>query len=149
MGSFNKVYIIGNLTRDIELRYTPGGKAVCDMGVAVNEVRGTGDERAEETTFIDVTVWDKQAEVLAKYVKKGSPLHVWGRLKMDTWESKEGEKRSKLKVVLEGFTFIGTKDEGQQKPSGTINYAPGPSPAQHQAQHTETSYPPQNSELPF
>src|SRR5512133_3434147 len=107
MASFNKVILAGNLTRDPEMRYTPQGKAVARLTLAVNRnyTTETGEKR-EEVAFGDVDAWGRQAEVIAQYMKKGKPLLVEGRLKQDTWEDKNThQKQSKLKVVLEGFTF--------------------------------------------
>ena len=115
MASFNRVILIGNLTRDPELRFLPKGTAVARITLAVNRTftSGEGGEKKEEVSFVDVDVWGKQAEVINQYVKKGHPLLVEGRLKQDTWEDKtSGQKQSKLKVVLETFTFLPT---GQPK----------------------------------
>jgi single-strand DNA-binding protein len=108
--SFNKVILIGNLTRDPELRYTSGGASVCECGLAVNRKYSTaGGETREEVAFIDVTVWGKQGETLAQYMTKGSQILVDGRLAMDTWEDRQtGQKRSKLYVVGESIRFMGT-----------------------------------------
>lgn len=113
--SLNKVILHGNLTRDPELRYLPNGTPVAGFGLAVN--RKWKDDQGqdhEEVTFVDVEVWARRAEVVAKYFKKGSQILLEGRLKLEQWEDKNNhEKRSKLKVVLENFTFVGTKsDEG-------------------------------------
>ncbi len=104
MANVNKVILIGNLTRDPELRYTPSGTAVCDLGLAVN--RKYKDQ--EETTFVDLVVWARQAEVISEYCKKGHPLFVEGRLTFDSWEGKDGQKRSKLRVTVENFQFLGS-----------------------------------------
>src|SRR5437867_2943088 len=111
MASFNKVIIAGNLTRDPELRYTPKGTAVARITLAVNRNYTTeAGEKREEVSFVDVDVWARQAEVIAQYMKKGRPLLVEGHLKQDTWEDKNTkQKQSKLKVVLEGFTFIDSR----------------------------------------
>jgi single-strand DNA-binding protein len=106
MANFNKVMLMGNLTRDIELRHTPGNQAVAKIGLAVNRRFTTGDgEKREETTFIDCEAWGKTAETMSKYLTKGKPVFIEGRLKLDQWE-KEGQKFSKLKVVIENFQFI-------------------------------------------
>jgi single-strand DNA-binding protein len=109
MASYNKVLLMGNLTRDPEVRYTPKGTAIANVGLAVNR-RWTTDtgEQKEEVTFIDIEVWGRQAETVGQYLSKGKPLFVEGRLKLDSWEDKEsGQKKSKLKVVCEHFQFIG------------------------------------------
>lgn len=109
MANLNKVMLIGNLTRDPEVRYTPKGTAVAELGMAINRVR-TNDQgqRQEDTTFIDVTLWGRQAELAQQYLTKGRPVYIEGRLQMDTWEDKtSGQKRSKLKVVGENMQFLG------------------------------------------
>lgn len=112
-GSFNRVIIMGNLTRDIELRHTPSGTAVTDIGVAVNDKRKNAQgEVVEETTFVDVTLWGRNAEVANEYLGKGSPVLIEGRLKLDQWESPEGETRKKLKVVCDRMQMTGTKGSG-------------------------------------
>ena len=113
MANLNKVMLIGNLTRDPDLKYTPGNQAVCEIGLAVNRKYRTkeGEDR-EETTFVDCEAWGKQAEVLKQYMTKGKPLFVEGRLKLDTWEDKDGGKRSKMRVVIENFQFIGAAGGG-------------------------------------
>ncbi len=99
--SFNRVILLGNLTRDVEIRYIPSGMAVTDIGLAVNDRRkNQSGEWTEETTFVDVTLWGRTAEVAGEYLSKGSPILIEGRLKLETWET-EGQKRSKLKVVGE------------------------------------------------
>lgn len=110
MANVNKVILIGNLTRDPEVRYTPKGTAVSDIALAVNRISGGSDgtERREETTYVDVTLWGRQAELAQQYLSKGRPLYVEGRLQMDTWEDKQtGQKRSRLKVVGENMQFLG------------------------------------------
>ena len=107
MSNFNKVLIMGRLTRDPELRYTPQGTAVSEIGIAINREFNAGNERRKETTFVDVTFWARQAEVVCQYVKKGAPLFVEGRLSLHTWEAQDGQRRSKLRVVAENFQFIG------------------------------------------
>jgi single-strand DNA-binding protein len=114
MASFNRVILIGNLTRDPELRYLQSGMAVVDLGLAVNDKRkNAAGEWVDETTFVDVTVWGRTAEVAGEYLTKGSPVFIEGRLKLDTWET-EGQKRSKLKVVCEKMQLIGAKGQGGQ-----------------------------------
>jgi single-strand DNA-binding protein len=109
MASFNKVILMGNLTRDPELRYTPKGTAIARIGLALNRSwrTETGEQR-DETTFVDVDAFGRQAETISQYLKKGSPLLIEGRLRLDTWEDKQtNQKRSKLGVVLETFRFVG------------------------------------------
>ena len=116
MANVNKVILIGNLTRDPELRHTPNGVAVADLGLAVN--RKFKDQ--EETVFVDITLWDKQAEVAAKYLQKGNPVYIEGRLQLDTWQDKtSGDNRSKLKVVGEKIEFLHSKAEGKPQGGGS------------------------------
>jgi single-strand DNA-binding protein len=115
MASFNRVILVGNLTRDPELRYTPKGMAIAKIGLAVNRTwRNEAGETKEDVTFVDVDAFGRQAETLAQYMKKGSPLLVEGRLKLDQWYDKQtGQKRSKLGVVVEGFQFLGGGNRGE------------------------------------
>ncbi len=109
MASFNKVILVGNVTRDPELRYTSGGQAVTDIGLAVNDRRKNAQgEWVDETTFVDITLWARTAEIAGEYVSKGSPLLIEGRLKLDSWE-KEGKKFSKLRVVGERMQLLGSR----------------------------------------
>lgn len=114
MASLNKVMLIGNLTRDPEVRYTPKGTAVAELGLAVNRVFNSDNgERREEVTFIDVTVWGRGAEIAGEYMKKGRQIFVEGRLQMDTWDDKAtGQKRSKIKVVAENTILLGSRGQG-------------------------------------
>lgn len=113
MANYNKVMLIGNLTRDPQLRYTPSQMAVCEFGLAVNRRRrSSSGEQQEEVCFVDITAWGKQAETLSKYVAKGRQLFVEGRLTLDRWETQDGQKRSKLKVTLEGFQFLDSNRGG-------------------------------------
>ncbi len=111
MASFNKVILAGNLTRDPELRYTPKGTAIARIGLAINRTwKSETGESKEEVTFVDVDAFGRQAEVIAQYLKKGRPLLMEGRLKLDQWEDKNThQKQSKLKVVLESFSFIDSR----------------------------------------
>lgn len=125
MASFNKVILVGNLTRDPELRYTPKGTAIAKLGVAVNRVwtSETG-EKKEETTFVDVDVFGRTAENVAQYLRKGSPLLIEGRLRLETWEDKQtNQKRSKLSVVAELIQFLGAPRGAAEGNAGTA--APG------------------------
>jgi single-strand DNA-binding protein len=110
MASYNKVMLIGNLTRDPEVRYTPKGSAVCDIGLAVNRVyTSDSGEKVEEVTFVDVVLWSKMAELAGKYLHKGRPVFIEGRLQMDSWEDKQtGQKRTRLRVVGEQMQFLGS-----------------------------------------
>ncbi len=129
MASVNKVILIGNLTRDPELRYTPKQTAVCEIGLAVNRRYRVENDLREETTFVDVTFWGPQAETVSKYLEKGNPIYIEGRLKYDAWDDKEtGKRRSKMTVVAENFQFLGGKSssggpmedsDGPARPSST------------------------------
>jgi single-strand DNA-binding protein len=120
MASYNKVMLMGNLTRDPEVRYTPKGSAVADLAIAVNRVyTAENGERREEVTYVDVTLWARTAEVAGQYLKKGSPVFIEGRLQMDTWEDKQtGQKRSKIKVVGEIMQLLGRRDGGGDDEGG-------------------------------
>jgi single-strand DNA-binding protein len=119
MASYNKVMLIGNLTRDPEVRYTPKGSAVCDIGLAVNRVyTADNGEKVEEVTFVDVVLWSKMAELAGKYLHKGRPVFIEGRLQMDSWEDKQtGQKRTRLRVVGEQMQFLGSP-QGGDRPAG-------------------------------
>lgn len=141
MSSFNKVILMGNLTRDPEIRYTPKGTAVAEVGLAVNRVYSTdGGEKREEVTFVDVTLWGRTAEIAGEYLKKGRPAFIEGRLQLDSWDDKQsGQKRSKLKVVGESLQLIGGKPEPRQE-----------EPARRAAAPTRNSLPEQDdTEIPF
>jgi single-strand DNA-binding protein len=114
MASFNKVILLGNLTRDPEVRYTPKGSAVADLGIAVNrQYTLENGEKREEVTFVDVTFWGRTAEVAGEYLKKGRSVFVEGRLQLDTWDDKQsGQKRSKLKVIGETMQMLGSPRSG-------------------------------------
>ncbi len=128
MANVNKVMLLGNLTRDPEVRYTPKGTAVCDMGMAINRVR-TGDtgERIEETTYVDVTLWGRQAELAQQYLAKGRQVFIEGRLQFEQWEDKQsGQKRSRLRVVSENMQFVGGNGGGGAK--GPVSARPESDP---------------------
>ena len=136
MSSFNKVILLGNLTRDPEMRVTVNGNSICKLGLAVSRTYNTRDgERREETAFIDIDAFGKQAEVIAKYMRKGRPIMIEGRLKFDQWETNEGQKRSKLGVILENFQFIGGRDDGKSG-GGLEDSSP---PARAQADSADSS----------
>ena len=115
MASFNRVILVGNLTRDPEVKYTTGGTAVAEIGMAVSRqwFDQKSNEKKEETTFVDVTLWGRQAEVAGEYLSKGRPVLIEGRLQLDTWEDKQsGQKRSKLRVVGEQMQMLGSRGAG-------------------------------------
>jgi single-strand DNA-binding protein len=119
MASYNKVFLLGNLTRDPEVRYTPKGSAVADLGIAVNRqyTLETGEKR-EEVTFVDVTFWGRTAEIAGEYLKKGRSVFIEGRLQLDSWDDKQsGQKRTKLKVIGEMMQMLGSRPGGGGAPS--------------------------------
>src|SRR5947199_2140112 len=120
MASFNKVILLGNLTRDPEVRYTPKGSAVCDLGIAVNRVYTLDNgEKREEVTFVDVVLWARLAEIAGEYLKKGRPVFIEGRLQLDTWDDKQsGQKRSKLRVIGETMQLLGSRPAGGGEAGG-------------------------------
>lgn len=118
MANLNKIHLIGNLTRDPETRVTPGGQTICQFGMAVNRTYkdGTGAQR-EDTTFVDINAWGRQGETLAKYLTKGRPLYLEGRLQYDTWEDKTtGQKRSRHSITLESFQFLNGSSGSPETP---------------------------------
>ena len=131
MASFNKVILMGNLTRDPELRYTPKGTAIAKVGLAVNRVwTNEAGEKKEEVTFVDVDIFGRTAENVGQYMRKGRPILVEGRLKLDQWDDKQtGQKRSRLGVVLEGFSFIDSKGGDSGVPAGPRPAAAAAAPA--------------------
>lgn len=143
MANLNRVLLIGNLTRDPELRVTPKGTAICQFGLAISRsFKDESGQTREEATFVDIEAWGKQGELIAKYCTKGRPLFVEGRLRFDQWEDKTTQqKRSKLKVVLENFQFLGGREggapgggpgvaaSGDDEPSYEQPQRPSPAPA--------------------
>lgn len=128
--------LIGNLTRDPEVRYTPKGTAVTDLGLAINRNYTTDSgEKREDTTFVDITFWGRQAEVLGQYMKKGRPLYVEGRLQLDSWDDKNtGKKVYKLRVTGENFQFLGGRDDNGGGGGGGGSYQGGQSSGGYQGQ---------------
>ena len=115
MANLNKVMLIGNLTRDIEMKYTPKGSAIAELGLAINRKykHPESGELKEETTFVDVTLWGRQAEIAKEYLSKGKPVYIEGRLQLDTWDDKQtGQKRSKLRVTGEALQLLGSRGDG-------------------------------------
>ena len=157
MPSVNKVILIGNLTRDPEVRYTPKGTAVADIGMAMNRswTPPDGGERREEVTFVTVTFWGRQAEVAGEYLKKGRPVYIEGRLQMDSWDDKNtGEKRTKLKIVGEQMQLLGSRDGGgggsssqQREESSQSNQSAPQSPAENDGAQFETDS--DDDDIPF
>ncbi|MBI3267492.1 MAG: single-stranded DNA-binding protein [Planctomycetes bacterium] len=131
MANLNKVFLIGNLTRDPELRFLQSGTAVCEFGLAVNRTwSGANGEKREEVCFVDIVVWAKQAELCAEYLKKGRQTLVEGRLEFDQWQTPEGQKRSRLRVVADRVTFLDFRggERGERRPGpGQPESGAGPS----------------------
>jgi single-strand DNA-binding protein len=165
MASFNKVILIGNLTRDPQVKYTTGGTAVTEIGLAVNSswFDKKTNTRREETTFVDVTLWGRTAEVAGEYLAKGRPVLIEGRLQLDTWDDKEsGQKRSKMRVVCENMQMLGSRGEGGggQRAAGGSNRGGqgaaeaydtngGPEPGGGDYQDSSPAGAPPNDEVPF
>ena|ERR1700690_4080386 len=161
MASYNKVLLMGNLTRDPEVKYTPKGTALANLGLAVNRrwTTETGEQK-EEVTFVDVEVWGRQAETAGQYLSKGRPVFIEGRLKLDSWEDKEsGQKRNKLKVVAERVQFLGApsgraefKDEGPEGGAPARPPSRGPKPPASPARDAgepEVPPPAEDDNIPF
>jgi len=139
MASFNRVILVGNLTRDPELRYIPSGTAVSEIGLAVNDRVKKNDQWVDETTFVDITLWGRTAEVANEYLSKGSSVLIEGRLKLDMWE-KDGQKRSKLRVVADKMQMLGSRGEGGGGPrAGAGRAASGGGRAPEQESYDEYS----------
>jgi single-strand DNA-binding protein len=152
MANFNRVILAGNLTRDPELRYTPKGTAVARIGMAINRTwKSETGETKEEVTFVDIEAWGRQGEVIAQYVKKGRPLLVEGRLRLDQWEDKNThQKQSKLKVILESFSFLDSArgDGNGPADSSRGRTTAGPAAAGPEPLEPEAA-PPEQDDVPF
>jgi len=119
MGSFNKVILMGNLTRDPELKQLPSGSAVADMRLAVSEkYKNKQGEAAESVCFVDVVAWGRQAEICGQYLAKGSPILIDGRLQYDSWENEDGQRRSKIKVQASRVQFVGSRNGSKNSADG-------------------------------
>jgi single-strand DNA-binding protein len=156
MASFNKVVLVGNLTRDPELRYTPKGTAIAKIGLAVNRVwTNEAGEKKEEVTFVDVDIFGRTAENVGQYMRKGRPILIEGRLKLDQWDDKQtGQKKSRLGVVAENVQFLGSAQGGGEGGGGgggaPAPRAPRPAaPAAPAAEPLEGDGPPESDDVPF
>lgn len=130
MPSLNKVMLMGNLTRDPEVRYTPKGTAVADLGMAINMTfQGQDGQTKEEVVYVDVVTWGRQAETCGQYLKKGAPVFVEGRLQLDQWEDKDGQKRSKLRVRAERVQFLSRREGAEGAEPGGNGSARASRPA--------------------
>lgn len=145
MASFNRVILVGNLTRDPQVKYTPGGQAVSEIGLAVNRswFDKNANQKREEVTFVDVTLWGRTAEIAGEYLGKGRQVLIEGRLQLDQWDDKEsGQKRSKLRVVCENLTMLGSRQDGG---SGGAGRGPG-GPAAQQSDYGGGGYEPHSEQ---
>jgi single-strand DNA-binding protein len=150
MASFNRVILLGNITRDIELRRTGQGTAVTDIGLAVNERVKRNDEWVDEVNFFDVTLWGRTAEIADEYLGKGSSVMIEGRLKHETWEQPDGQKRSKVKVIGERMQMLGSKPSGSNmKSSPSQQGQPATQGSAAQETASAAQGPPPNDEVPF
>lgn len=153
MANFNKVILAGNLTRDPELRFTPKGTAIAEFGLAINRSwKDESGQTKEEVTFVDITAYGRQAEVIGQYFKKGRPILMEGRLRYDSWDDKAtGQKRSRLKVQLEAFQFIDSQRTGGEMPPQGAQHRPAAAPAQAPAAPVppEPDGPPNEDDVPF
>jgi single-strand DNA-binding protein len=153
MASFNKVVLVGNLTRDPELRYTPKGTAIAKIGLAVNRVwTNEAGEKKEEVTFVDVDVFGRTAENVGQYMRKGRPILIEGRLKLDQWDDKQtGQKKSKLGVVAETVQFLGSAGDERSPVSSapTTPRTSRPAPPAPTAEPIEGDGPPESDDVPF
>ena len=148
MPNYNKVILMGNLTRDPEVKYTSGGTAIAKLGMAINRTWTNKEgQKQEETTFVDVDAFGRQAEVIGQYLKKGRPVMIEGRLKLDQWDDKQtGQKRSKLGVTLEGFQFL---DSGGGGGNGGGGYSQGNAPAASSGSSAPSASLPEDDDVPF
>ena len=151
MASFNRVILVGNLTRDPELRYIPSGTAVSDIALAVNDRVKRGDQWVDEVSFVDITLWGRTAEIANEYLSKGSPVLIEGRLRQDRWE-KDGQKHSKLKVTCDRMQMLGARDGGgggggRSGRSGGGNM--GDAPQYDDSDYMPAGGPPPSDDIPF
>jgi single-strand DNA-binding protein len=153
MASFNKVILMGNLTRDPELRYTPKGTAIAKVGLAVNRVwTNEAGEKKEEVTFVDIDIFGRTAENVGQYMRKGRPMLVEGRLKLDQWDDKQtGQKKSRLGVVAETVQFLGSapSSEGGAPAAPRAARPSAPASAAPAAEPVEGDGPPESDDVPF
>ena len=152
MANFNKVILAGNLTRDPELRYTPKGMAIAKIGIAINRTwKNEAGETKEEVTFVDVDAFGRQAEVIAQYLKRGRPILMEGRLRLDQWDDKQtGQKRSRLGVVLEGFQFLDSGNRGEGGSEAPRARASAPATQPQPADGPDSAPPaPEEDDVPF
>jgi single-strand DNA-binding protein len=155
-GNVNKVFLMGNLTREVQLKHTANNTAIANFGIAVNRrYRNSNGENQEETTFVDCEAWARTAETMAKYLTKGRPVFVEGRLRLNEWQDRDGNKRSKLLVVVDTFTFVDSRQGGgsqggsqQQEPANSGD-SQGEPPHQEPANSGGYNNRPSNDDIPF
>lgn len=148
MASFNRVVLVGNLTRDVELRHTPNNTAVTDIAIAVNERIKRNEQWVDEAHFFDITLWGRLAEIAAEYLSKGSSVLVEGRLKLDRWEQ-DGQKRSKIKIVGEKMQMLGGGSRGGGSESSSNNYSSQSDPSTTNYEQPAPQATPPQDEVPF
>jgi single-strand DNA-binding protein len=151
MSSYNKVILIGNLTRDPEVKYTSGGTAIANFGMAINNTWTNKDgQKQEESTFVEIEAWERQAEMIGQYFKKGKPILVEGRLKFDQWDDKEtGQKRSKLKVRLQSFSFIDSAGSAGGGGGGYQSQSNAPAASTTSSSNAPAANIPEDDDVPF
>jgi single-strand DNA-binding protein len=151
MAGFNKVILLGNLTRDPQLRYLPSNTAVCEFGLAVNRRwRDREGNQKEEVCFVDLSAFGRQGETINQYVTKGRSLLVEGHLRFDSWTGQDGQRRSKLTVVVDNFQFVGGRGEGTGGPPGTDDRVSAPAPRQSAPPDaSQEPQPPSGDDIPF
>ena len=155
MANLNRVFLMGNLTRDPELRYTPSGTPICEFGLAVNRRYQTRDgEQRDETCFLDVSMWGKRGVVISEYFQKGRPIFIEGRLKYDSWEGQDGKRKSRLTVVAENFEFVGGRRDdggggGAPQGGGPARRNQSPTPRDDAAPPPDENFDVADDEIPF
>lgn len=154
MPNLNRVTLMGNLTRDPEVKYTPKGTSVCQFGLAINSTYVKDGVKKTEVTFLDIEAWGNTADAIAKHLTKGQPIYVEGRLKTETWDDKQtGQKRHKLKVVLESFQFLSSResgnDEQDEAPRPQVQREPSRQPAQRPKPTADPDLDVEPDEIPF
>jgi single-strand DNA-binding protein len=152
MASFNRVILVGNLTRDPQLSYTPSNTPVCELGMAVNRRwRDRDGNQKDEVCYVDLISYGRQAETINQYMQKGRPILIEGRLRYRQWTSKEGQNRSKLDVVVENFTFLGGGggERGGARPAPAAASAPAAAPASEGPPADDYAPPPEDPDIPF
>jgi single-strand DNA-binding protein len=150
MANFNRVLLIGNLTRDPEVRYTPKGTPVAVIGLAINRVISSEEGKREEVTYVDVVLWGRLAEVAEQYLKKGRPVFIEGRLQLDTWDDRQtGQKRSRLRVVAENMQLLRGRSESEGGSSSTAAQRRAAPPPQQRQTSKDPDLDAEPDDIPF